>query len=478
MHHLSRLLLGAVVSITLLATGTSARALEASGFTYEIVGGAASVTGCTSGACPTNLVIPDTLNGNAVTSIRSLAFDEVGLTSVTIPNSVTSIGYRAFYHNQLTSVSLGNSVTSIGDWAFHFNLLTSLTIPNSVTSIGEGAFGVNLLTSLTIPNSVTSIRYAAFYNNRLTSLTIPNSVTSIGEGAFCVNLLTSLTIPNSVTSIRYAAFAGNRLTSLTIPDSVTSIGDKAFMDNSLTTVTFLGNAPTAGFGVFRGNANLHELIRPVDASGWGLSWNGLPAGASLTGLFTALTNGSDGTTVTYTPVGTTITLSTTGQAGDGEISYSESDDECSISGSTLTVNQYIDGSCIVTATISQSANYLAATDTVTVTIVRASERATATVKPTVTGTFRVGQTLTASKGTWVGYPTPTFTYQWYVCHIAIISVRTNVLSGWCGKIPGATRSTYKLTSAQRGKYVTVLVTGRSAGTTATSWLAKSISRVK
>ena len=434
MHHLSRLLLGAVVSITLLATGTPARALEASGFTYEIVGGAASVTGCTGGACPTNLVIPDTLNGNAVTSIGYLAFDEVGLTSVTIPNSVTSIGYRAFYHNQLTSVSLGNSVTSIGDWAFLFNLLTSLTIPNSVTSI----------------------RYAAFYNNRLTSLTIPNSVTSIGE----------------------QAFSGNRLTSLTIPDSVTSIGDKAFMDNSLTTVTFLGNAPTAGFGVFRGNANLHELIRPVDASGWGLSWNGLPAGASLTGLFTALTNGSDGTTVTYTPVGTTITLSTSGQAGDGEISYSESDDECSISGSTLTVNQYIDGSCIVTATISQSANYLAATDTVTVTIVRASERATATVKPTVTGTFRVGQTLTASKGTWVGYPTPTFTYQWYVCHIAIISVRTNVLSGWCGKIPGATRSTYKLTSAQRGKYVTVLVTGRSAGTTATSWLAKSISRVK
>ena len=108
----------------------------------------------------------------------------------------------------------------------------------------------------------------------------------------------------------------------------------------------------------------------------------------------------------------------------------------------------------------------------------AAVRAIATVKPTVTGTFRVGQTLTASKGTWGGYPTPTFTYQWYVCHTAIISVRTTVLSGWCGKIPGATRSTYKLTSAQRGKYVTVLVTGRSAGTTATSWLAKSISRVK
>ena len=433
MHHLSRLLLGAVVSITLLATGTSARALEASGFTYEIVGGAASVTGCTSGACPTNLVIPDTLNGNAVTSIRSLAFDEVGLTSVTIPNSVTSIGYRAFYHNQLTSVSLGNSVTSIGDWAFHLNLLTSLTIPNSVTSIGEGAF--------------------------------------------CVNLLTSLTIPNSVTSIRYAAFAGNRLTSLTIPDSVTSIGDKAFMDNSLTTVTFLGNAPTAGFGVFRGNANLHELIRPVDASGWGLSWNGLPAGASLTGLFTALTNGSDGTTVTYTPVGTTITLSTTGQAGDGEISYSESDDECSISGSTLTVNQYIDGSCIVTATISQSANYLAATDTVTVTIVRASERATATVKPTLRGISTVGKTLTAAKGTWTGFPTPTFTFQWYACSAAVTAARATV-PATCKKITGATRSTFKLTAAQRNKYVAVLVTGTTAGTTPTTWLSKSTAKVK
>jgi hypothetical protein len=48
----------------------------------------------------------------------------------------------------------------------------------------------------------------------------------------------------------------------------------------------------------------------------------------------------------------------------------------------------------------------------------------------------------------------------------------------CKKITGATRSTLKLTSAQRGKYVTVLVTGTSAGTTRTTWLSKTTTKIK
>jgi hypothetical protein len=111
------------------------------------------------------------------------------------------------------------------------------------------------------------------------------------------------------------------------------------------------------------------------------------------------------------------------------------------------------------------------------TVVIADARATATVKPTVTGTSTVGKTLTAAKGTWAGYPTPTFTYQWYACTTAVSAARTTVPST-CKKITGATRSTFKLTSAQRGKYVAVLVKGTSLRTTATTWLSKTTTRVK
>ncbi len=104
-------------------------------------------------------------------------------------------------------------------------------------------------------------------------------------------------------------------------------------------------------------------------------------------------------------------------------------------------------------------------------------RAIATVKPSLRGTSTVGKTLTAVKGTWTGYPAPTIRYQWYACTKAVTAVRTSVPST-CKKITGATRSTFKLTSAQRAKYVTLLVTGTSAGTTATTWLSKTTSKIR
>ena len=110
-------------------------------------------------------------------------------------------------------------------------------------------------------------------------------------------------------------------------------------------------------------------------------------------------------------------------------------------------------------------------------VILPNARARATVKPTVRGTATVGKTLTAAKGTWTGYPTPTFRYQWYVCTKAVTVARSTVPST-CKRISGATRSTFKLTSAQRGKYVAVLVTGTSLRTTATTWLSKTTAKIK
>jgi TolB-like protein len=112
---------------------------------------------------------------------------------------VRYIGNRAFNQKGLTGVTIPDGITSIGDYAFTENSLTSIVIPDSVTSIGRGAFSNNNLTRVVIPNSVTSIGRDAFrVNGRLTSIIIPNSVTSIGEGAFAGNELTSITIGNNV----------------------------------------------------------------------------------------------------------------------------------------------------------------------------------------------------------------------------------------------------------------------------------------
>ncbi len=119
----------------------------------------------------------------------------------------------------------GYTITRIGDNAFNNKGLTSVTLPGSVIIIGHGAFARNQLGSVAIPNSVANIYNSAFYNNNLTSVTLPSSVTSIGGSAFERNRLTSVTLPSSMTSIGEQAFADNPglvtlVSNRTVPPSI------------------------------------------------------------------------------------------------------------------------------------------------------------------------------------------------------------------------------------------------------------------
>ena len=147
---------------------------------------------------------------------------------------LTSIGTCTDINVLIPNTYQNKAVTSIGSSAFkNCSTLIRITIPDSVTSINSSAFsGCSGLTSVIIPDSVTSIGSSVFYGcSSLTSIIIPGSVTSLGQYVFngCSSL-TSITIPDSVTSIGDYAFIGcSGLTSITIPDSVTSIGDYAFV---------------------------------------------------------------------------------------------------------------------------------------------------------------------------------------------------------------------------------------------------------
>ena len=103
--------------------------------TYTLTDCDTSITG--------HLVIPSAYQGSPVTIIGSSAFQDSGLTSITIPDSVTSIGSTAFQDcSGLTSITIPDGVTSIGNYAFiGCTSLTSVTIPSSVISIGYNAFG-------------------------------------------------------------------------------------------------------------------------------------------------------------------------------------------------------------------------------------------------------------------------------------------------------------------------------------------------
>jgi hypothetical protein len=74
-----------------------------------------------------------------------------------------------------------------------------------------------------------------------------------------------------------------------------------------------------------------------------------------------------------------------------------------------------------------------------------------TERPTISGTARVGQTVTASNGSWSGNPT-SFGYQWQRC---------DADGSNCGDITGATSMTYTLRSADLGFRLRVQVTARN-----------------
>ena len=455
-----------------------------------------------------------------VTSIGDFAFMQTKETTVTIPASTTEIGHGAFaYMDLLTSFTFaaGSQITTIPPSMLYGSvMLASLTIPASVTSIGIFAFSeLEALTSFTIPPSVTTIPEGAFRNSGLTSITIPEGVTSIGSQAFRDN---------------------TGLTSVTIPASVNSIGDYAFLDSSsITSFYFMGNSPpeqlgngwwygigaqnayvlttATGFGTEWGEPWYGWSVFTFEAASYMVTFNSKGGSAVISDTFVAGgaieeppaptfsgytfagwsdTDGGDVVSFPYSPeVQDDITLYAKWTPNTYTVTFN-SKGGSAVNGGTFVTGGSISAPSAPTRSGYTFAGWSAVDGGLSVTFPYSpgvtrnitlyakwtlnTGKAVSVVKPTVTGTARVGQTLTANKGTWTGNPTPTFTYQWYVCSSAVASP-TQVIASACKTISGATRSTFKLLAAHKGKWVTVLVSGTSAGTTRTSWLAKSTGKV-
>jgi glucose/arabinose dehydrogenase/PKD repeat protein len=77
-----------------------------------------------------------------------------------------------------------------------------------------------------------------------------------------------------------------------------------------------------------------------------------------------------------------------------------------------------------------------------------------TVRPTISGTLRVGSTVTGTPGTWTGNPTG-FTYHWQNCAPTYVSV--------CVDIAGATGSSYVAQASDQGRQLRLRVRAQNAG---------------
>jgi len=272
-----------VLAVPLLLLGAPASAL-AQYETWTNDDGTVAITGYTgSGGAVT---IPGIIDGRPVTSIGPEAFEDSGLTSVTIPDSVMSVGWNAFFDCfNLTSVSIGRGTININGTGDLVNKGEVAVFDGcvSLTNFSVDPLNAAYASLDGVLLNKTEDRLVICPAGKSGSYSVPDSVTEIGLAAFyaCTGL-THVVIPESVTEVGADAFWGcSLLTDVAIPRSVTYIGDAAFSACSgLRSIFFAGNTPSVLGGAtgVMADTNVTIYYRP-GTTGWGGggSFGGCPA---------------------------------------------------------------------------------------------------------------------------------------------------------------------------------------------------------
>lgn len=123
-----------------------------------------------------DIVIPETINGKPVTTIRKEAFSGFSaMKSLVVPGSIKTMDSAFKRCTSLTSVTLGEGIESM-NYAFQeCTALTEIVLPNSIVEMNSAFVGCTALVEVEIPEGVTSVR-AAFNNcTSLKRLVIPES---------------------------------------------------------------------------------------------------------------------------------------------------------------------------------------------------------------------------------------------------------------------------------------------------------------
>ena len=76
-------------------------------------------------SCGSKIAIPETINNKKVTRIKSNAFKNKKLESVSIPSSVTTIDSNAFLDNNIENIIIPDSVTNLGCKSFDENVTSN-----------------------------------------------------------------------------------------------------------------------------------------------------------------------------------------------------------------------------------------------------------------------------------------------------------------------------------------------------------------
>ena len=250
--------------------------------------------GCGYATMLSNIVVPSSYNGRAVTKVMDGGFATCfKLKSITLPETITELGVGSFLGSSaLASINIPSKVKQIPENCFSECAFSTIELPAELEEIGVGSFCKSALVSIEIPNSVTTIGSGAFSRCRLLKdVTIPNSIISVGRDAFfdCESLVYTeynnglylgntsnahfyLKDPKDNTVTSFTVYDGckiigsnvinslGNLENLTIPDSVISLGENtihstAIIYNEYENGYYIGNATNPYVCLFKTKEN-------------------------------------------------------------------------------------------------------------------------------------------------------------------------------------------------------------------------------
>ena len=272
------------------------------GMKYEIKDGEVTITGYTADL-PSELVIPETIEGYAVTTIGYEAFFWCNtLSSVQMPY-ITRIEGRAFYECSVNTVEMPSVQEVAGDSFFYTPWRANLT--DEFCIFGDGVLvdynGTD--TEVTLPDSVKYV--AGFYGNDDVVSVNTNKATVLGYKSFCgCNYLTKIVMPQ-VTTIENMAFSYcDAIVTVEMPQ-VTAVGFGSFYECKALIHVDMPQVTSIGSEAFAHCNHLTTLTMPVVKEVWGAAFIATQWLANLTDEFCIF---GDGVLVDYNGTDTDVKL--------------------------------------------------------------------------------------------------------------------------------------------------------------------------
>ncbi len=279
----------AAMMITAFTGIAPQRTYAATEVAYEVTGGNIyfdtrykTVTKCDNTV--TEIVIPEEIEGVAVTGIQGYAFSGcTDLSSVYIPASIKTMQSGVFRGcSKLLRIDVDNTSTSYKsiDGVLYTSDMelyayptgkegSSYTLETGTKSVWPYAFSGASIESIVLPHTVTDIGQGAFNGAKLKSVELPDSVTTVGEGVFssCKELV-SAKLSQNLKSLSYNMFNNcPKLNTVYIGDNTFNIEGRAFYAcETLTDVSMPQNLKNLGESAFSYCTSLERLELPAGIS--------------------------------------------------------------------------------------------------------------------------------------------------------------------------------------------------------------------